>query len=56
MQPRSPRSPRTGLERHRQAVDLILEEFGGTFIPEDKIGQLDFSRQWQLLGDSQSGE
>ena len=32
-----------------QAVHLSLEKCGGAVVPEDKVGQLDFARQRQLL-------
>ena len=44
------------LEGAGQTVDLRLQEFGRSLIPQDEVGQLDFSRQRQLLGDSQLGE
>ncbi len=45
--------------RHKgvgQTVYLSLEKRGGALVPQDKVGQLDFSRQRQLLGDSLPGE
>ncbi len=46
----------TSGEEVSQTVYLGLEECGGALIPQDKVGQLDFSRQRQLLGDSLPGE
>lgn len=45
-----------GRENFGQVIDFGLEERGRAFVPQDNIGQLDFFRQRQLLGNSLPSE
>ena len=43
-------------ERSDKRVDLDLEKSGRAVVPHDPIGEFDFPRQRQLLGDALSSE
>src|SRR5665213_304312 len=47
---------RVSRQRIGEMLDLGLEKFGGTVVPQDKVRQLDFSRQRQLLGNALPSE
>lgn len=45
-----------GGKRGNEPVDLLLQEIRRAVVQQDKVCELNFSRQRQLLGDSLLGE